>query len=256
MLASSLTISYFTLHEAIRNKLLIFTIIMLIALFGLTEFVGEMVITETSEMQSASLGYILRIFAFFIICLFVITSMVREFNDKGFELILSLPIQRWNYFLGKFLGFAAISFCISAVICLPLLLYSMPVQVLFWGVSLFCELLIMIAVSLLCLFTFSNITISFTVVTAFYILSRTITTIILISESPILETNSFSQTFIGYLLALIAVILPDLSIFTQNEWLIYGGAQISTIIPIIVQTMIYLPLIAAATLFDLYRKNL
>ena len=207
-------------------------------------------------MQSASLGYMLRIFAFFITCLFVITSMVREFNDKGFELILSLPIQRWNYYLGKFFGFSAVSFCLVAIICLPLFLYSAPAQVLLWGMSLFCELLIMISVSLLCLFTFGNITISFTVVTSFYILSRTITTIILISESPILETNSLSQAFIGYLLAFIAVVLPDLSMFTQNEWLIYGGAKFDAIIPVLLQTMIYLPLIASATLFDLYRKNL
>ena len=254
-MASSLTISYFTLHEAIRNRLLIFTIIMLISLFGLTEFIGEMVITEKRQMQSASLGYMLRLFAFFITCLFVITSMVREFNDKGFELILSLPIQRWNYLLGKFLGFAALSFILTVIICLPLLLYSAPVQVMLWGISLFCELLIMISISLLCLFTFGNITISFTVVTAFYILSRTITTIILISDSPILETNSLSQSFIGYLLAIIATVMPDFSIFTQSEWLIYGGAKIDSIVPVIIQTVIYIPLIASATLFDLYRKN-
>jgi len=107
----------------------------------------------------------------------------------------------------------------------------------------------------LCLFTFSNITISFIAVIAFYLLSRSMYVIKLISTSPILEFKTFSQEFMNFLVDAISFILPELNNFTQSEWLIYGTNS-GDITLIIAQTMIYLPILWSAGLFDLYRKDL
>ncbi len=77
----------------------------------------------------------------------------------------------------------------------------------------------------------------------------------LISDSQLLEFKSFSQEFINYLIDAIAFILPELNTFTQAEWLVYG-ADTNSIGPVILQTIIYLGLLIAAGLFDLYRKDL
>ena len=104
MISSIFTIARYTFFEAINNRLFTLMLIGLICLLGLTEFVGELTITETSQMQAVLLGSVFRIYGIVIVSLFVITSMVREFNDKGFELLLSLSITRASYFLGKFSG--------------------------------------------------------------------------------------------------------------------------------------------------------
>ena len=59
-----------------------------------------------------------------------------------------------------------------------------------------------------------------------------------------------------YLVEGISVLLPDFSIFTRSEWLIYGHVDSGLLIPVIDQTLIYVFLLSCASLFDLYRKNL
>lgn len=256
MISQSLTISYFTVLEAIRNRLFVFTVVFIVIMFGFSGFIGEMAITETTQVQGAVLGFILRLFSISMVSLFVITSVVREFDDKGFELLLSLPVHRWSYYAGKFLGFTSLSFILTILTGLPLIIYSGFSPVLIWEISLWCELMIMVTASLFCLFTFGNVTISFTIVAVFYLLARTISAIRLMSEHPIVSGSSLFQDLMRYVVEGISVFLPDFSIFTRSEWLIYGRADLSSLLPVMSQTVIYVFFLTCASLFDLSRKNL
>ena len=249
------TIARFTLLEAVRNRLFILIMAGVICLFVLAEFIGELSITETRQVQSAILSSLLRIFSIPIISLFVITSALRELNDKGLEIILSLPMPRHQYLFGKLLGYGGLSLLISITVSLPLLLYAPTIPVICWFLSLFCEQALVISLSLVCLFTFANVTISFIAVMAFYFLSRSMETIRLLSESPILESNAFSQDFIHCLVDAMALLLPDLSAFTKSDWLAYN-VDFADMQTVIIQTMIYLTILLSAGLFDLYRKNI
>ena len=249
------TIARFTLLEAVRNRLFILIMAGVICLFVLAEFIGELSITETRQVQSAILSSLLRVFSISIISLFVITSALRELNDKGLEIILSLPISRHQYLFGKLLGYGGLSLLISIIVSLPLLLYAPTIPVICWFLSLFCEQALVISLSLVCLFTFANVTISFIAVMAFYFLSRSMETIRLLSESPILESNAFSQDFIHCLVDAMALLLPDLGAFTKSDWLAYN-VDFADMQTVIIQTMIYLTILLSAGLFDLYRKNI
>ena len=251
-----LTIAKYSIWEAIRDKFLIFILLGFITLFCISLFIGELAITEGIQMQSAVLGSTLRLFSVFTMGLFVITSMVREFNDKGFELILSHPVPRSSYYFGKFCGFSVAALIIALMSFCCLCFYAPVNMSLLWSFSLFCELLIIIALSLLCLFSFNSITISFSVVTAFYILSRSIEAIQLISDSPIVASGSFSYKFINSMLDAIAYIIPDIYKFTQTDWLVYLPDVKTDILIVISQTLIYVSLISCVALFDLYRKEL
>ncbi len=100
-----LTIAKYSIWEAVRDKFLLFILTGVIVFFCISLFIGELAITESVQMQSALLASSLRLFSVFTMGLFVITSMIREFNDKGFELILSHPVPRSSYYFGKFTGF-------------------------------------------------------------------------------------------------------------------------------------------------------
>lgn len=249
------TIAYYTFLEAISNRLFMLSLTGLVCLFGLAEFAGELSITETRQIQAVLVASITRWFLVITCALFVITSMIRETNDKGIELILSLPVSKTSYYFGKFCGFICLATVILGLSSLLLLLYASPIALLYWLFSLLCEMAIIIAVSMLFLFTFSNITVAFMAVLAFYILSRSIASIQLLSTSPILESTSYSQHFMNFLVDAIAYVLPDLDAFTRSDWLLYGTDS-SALSFVLVQTIIYLAILFAAGLFDIYRKEL
>ncbi len=251
-----LTIAKYSIWEAVRDKFLLFILTGVIVFFCISLFIGELAITESVQMQSALLASSLRLFSVFTMGLFVITSMIREFNDKGFELILSHPVPRSSYYFGKFTGFSVVALLISIMSACCLCVYVPANLAFLWSFSLFCELLIIISLSLLAMVSFNSITISFSVVMAFYVLSRSIEAIQLISDSPILESASFSHQFINMLLDAIAYVVPDLFRFTQTDWLIYANEVNSEMLMVIGQTLIYIIFLSCIALFDLYRKEL
>jgi ABC-type transport system involved in multi-copper enzyme maturation permease subunit len=244
------------MREATRNRLLWLVLAFVVIGFGLSQFVSEIAIAESVTFQSSFLAAMLRFFAVFTIALFVITSMVREFDDKGLELVLSLPIPRYHYFLGKLLGFSALAVMTAAFCGLVLLVHAPPAQVALWVFSLSCELLIITVLSLLCLFTFNQVMLALSAVMAFYLLSRGIDAIQLMAHNPIVSTESWSQRLIEHFIDGVAFLLPDLARFTSSEWLVYHTGGLRDALPIAVQSLVYLALLAGAALFDLYRKNL
>ena len=251
-----LTVAKYSIWEAIRDRFLFFIISGVLFFFLVSLFVGELAITEGIQTQAAILAFSLRLFCVFTIGLFVITSMIREFNDKGFELILSHPVPRSTYYLGKFTGFAVVALFISllSAVCLTVFV---PINLsLLWSLSLFCELLIIIAFSLLSLFSFKSITISFSMVMAFYFLSRSMEVIQLMGNSPILESNTLSYKLINYLIDMIAYVIPDLYKFTQTDWIIYISDIKPDISAVLGQTLIYVVLLSSVALFDLFSKEL
>lgn len=256
MASAPLVIARYTLLEALRNRLLWLVAVFLIVAFGLSEFIGDVAITETAQIESGLFGALLRLFAVFIVSLFIVSSMVRELNDKGVELVLSLPVARASYFFGKLAGFSALAALIAVLCTLCVTVYTPAGQAALWGLSLLCELLIVTAFSIVCLFTFNQITLALSAVAGFYVLSRTIGAIQLIGQGHLVGGDSLSQRAIDALLAGIAFLLPSLDRFTSSEWLIYHTGGWQDLGPVLGQTVIYVALLVAVALFDLYRKNL
>lgn len=255
-ISPAIVIARFSFLEAIRNRLFLLAIAGLVCAFGLSEFISELAITESHEYVSAILSSLLRIFCVFVVGLFVITSIVREFNDKGFDYLLALSYPRYVYYIGKLLGFCLLSVVVVFSVSLILLVYVDLFSVMVWCFSLILELTIIVALSLLFVFTFKQITVAFSGVMAFYLLSRSMQTIQLVSESPLLQTNTLSQNFINSLLDLIALILPRLDLFAKTEWLVYSNIDFSLLYSNLAQTLVYLMLLSACSIFDLYRMEL
>jgi ABC-type Na+ efflux pump permease subunit len=245
-----------TLLEALRGRLLWLVVLILLAGFGLAGLLGSLAITETHQTQAGILGALLRLAAVLVTSLFVITSVVREQTDKVLELYLSLPLPRAAYYLGKLAGFAVCAAVASVLFGALLLLYAPPLQVLLWTVSLLAELLIVVAASLLALFTFSQVTVALSVVLAFYLLARGIGAIQLMSQGPLVDPGALSSRVIEAVVDGIAFLLPDLYRFTPSEWLVYATGNIEDLAAVLTQTAVYVTLLAGAALFDLYRKNL
>ena len=82
--------------------------LVLLAAIGVSGFVGELALIESIEIKVSLLAVLLRFSAVFLIATFVVTSLVRDFNEKGLDLVLALPLPRAGYVLGKLAGYSAL----------------------------------------------------------------------------------------------------------------------------------------------------
>lgn len=251
----SVVISKFTIIEAIRNRLLMLLLLVLVISFVMIEFVGDLAITEHRVTQAAILAAFLRICAVVVVSLFVVSSSVRELQDKTLEMILAMPIRRSEYYFGKLLGYIAVALMVSVLFGALMMMYAPAESAMIWASSLFFELVLVVAISLVMLFTFSQIPAALAGVFIIYITARAITSIYLMANNPIWQHNGAGQAFMSGFIEVLSWLLPDLHRFTQTSWLTTGLTEWSLLLPILGQTMIFLGLLSSIALFDFYRKN-
>lgn len=236
-----------TVLEARRNRFGSVLALLAAAALAACGFLGQLALTETLQLQAALLAAMLRLGAVFLVAAFVIASLLREANDKGLELLLALPMPRAAWLGGRLLGFGLVAL-LPALLCGALAaLFAPPGQAALWALSLLCELWIMAAFSLLCALTLSQLLPALAASAAFYLLARSLSGLQLLAHG---------RGAIGTALDALALLLPRLDGFARTDWLVYHSASAAQLLPLLAQAAIYLALLGAAALFDLYRKNI
>ena len=246
-------IARYTVLEAWRNRLIVLLVVAVALLTLLSLFARELAVTESGRLQTAILASTLRVASVFLMALYILNGLTREFNDKVLELMLSLDLPRPGYLIGKFVGFAIVALAVAAIATVPVAVLAPIHAALAWGCSLALELLIIAALSLFCITTFAHLLPAAAFVTAFYLLARSITAIQLMSGSSLLGVDRFGQKASAVLADVLAIALPRMDAFTQTAWLANDAQPV--LLNILLQTTVYVSLLLAAAMFDLYRKN-
>jgi len=248
-------IARYTVLEASRNRLMVLAIVAAVLLALLSLFARELAVTESGRLQTAILASSLRVASVFLIALYILNGLTREFNDKVIELMLSLDLPRPAYLLGKFFGFVIVALVIAAIATVPVAALAPAHAALAWGCSLALELLIIAALSVFCITTFTQLLPAAAFVTAFYLLARSITAIQMMSGSSLLGVDGFGQKASAVLADALAIALPRMDAFTQTAWLVNDAGGQPALLNIVLQTVVYVGLLLAAAMFDFYRKN-
>jgi ABC-type transport system involved in multi-copper enzyme maturation permease subunit len=249
------TIARYTVLEAMRNRLLWLFGLAAVAAVGLSGFLHDLALTESRELQASLLAAALRLAAAALLAAFVVTSMVREAADKGQELLLALPIPRAAYLLGKLAGFYALALLPALLFGALGLFFAPPLQATLWSVSLLFELWIVAAFSLFCVLSLTQAMPALAATGAFYVLARSIGSLQLLSHGANAHA-AWQQQWMAGGIDMLAAVLPRLDEFTQTAWLVYHTGNAAALASIAVQTALYLALLTAAAMFDLYRKNI
>jgi len=252
---SILPIARITLLEAVRSRLAWLIGAVLLGSLAIAGFLQQVAVIEAHEIQAAIIAALLRACAVFFVVLFMVTSVVRDANDKFFELVLSQAMPRANYLFGKFLGVAAAAAAIAVAFSLPVALFVPLARVPAWTLSLFGELLIMVAVSLFCVLTFTNVVTALSAAAGFYLLARSIDALQIIAATSS-ETVALAPRLADWFMQGLALLMPRLDQMTQTGWLIDAVPDAGALVRVLAQTVIYVVLILAAALFDLYRQEL
>lgn len=252
MSSNSFALARLILLEAIRSRMILLVAFILVAATLLVWFLGQITITETSQIQIVSAAGFLRVAAVFIVAILIIFSQARETADKATDLLLSLPIPRINYYLGKVLGYLSIAWICAACASLFLYLLGSSEHLWLWFFSLGCELSIVVTVSLFFSLTIFHPGFALTCITAFYLLARSINVFQMIGNSALEQT--YQNEIMSGLLNFISFVLPRLDLFTQSAWLV-SSSQVYSLFNLALQTIIYVVFISSLSLFDLYRKS-
>lgn len=249
------TIARYTLLEALRTRLpvLVLSAIVLLAAGGY--FIQEIAVTESVRLQTGFYAATMRLTAVFMTGLYVLSSVSRDFNDKGMDIVLALDLPRSHYILGKLVGFLAIATLIAVAVSVPLAMLAAPVAALQWGTSLALELSIVVALSLFCIVTFNQLMPAASFMLAFYLLARALTAIRLMSAHPLVDADALSHRLISMMVDGVALVVPALETWTRTAWLVNNPAAWAEISALAGQSVLYIVLLAAATMFDFYRKN-
>jgi len=245
----------YTLLEALRTRFAVLVVIAVALMLLASFFVESIAVTEGARFQTAFYAAGVRLAAVFIAGLYVLVSIAREFNDKGFDILLALDLPRAHYVLGKLAGFAALALLIAAVASLPLLWLAPAGAVAQWAISLALELTIVVALALFCMLTFSQLVPAASFVLAFYLLARSITAIRLIGAHPIAGADTLSHHVIRGVVEALAFVVPAFDRWTQTAWLVNDAASWNALLQLGGQTVVYVLLLTGAGMFDLYRKN-
>lgn len=245
----------YTLLEALRTRFPVVLLVAVAVLLLISFFVEALAITESARFQASVYAAGMRLAGVFIAALYVLASIAREFNDKGFDILLALDLPRAHYVLGKLAGFLALAALIALVASLPLLWLSPWQAVIQWAMSFALELAIVVALALFCMLTFSQLVPAASFIVAFYLFARSITAIRLMSAHPISGADSLSHQVINRMVEGLALVTPALDQWTETAWLVNEPAAWNTLLAIGWQSAIYVLLLAAAAMFDLYRKN-
>lgn len=250
-----LTVARQTLLEARHNRLVWLGLALLLLAWLLAGFLGALTITESRAVQATVLGSLLRLAGVLLLVLFIVASVLREQQDRQLESLLTLPEPRAAYVLGKALACAVLAVLLAAVAGAVLLLHAPAAAVLPWSVSLACELLLAAVFGLLLAFTFRQTVAALAAFVVIYCMARVMGALLLMLVQPTFAFRGWGQVFIEHFIGALAWLLPAFHRFTDAGWLAQGEPATGPLLYVLGQTAVYLPLLLAAAMVDLYRRE-
>jgi ABC-type transport system involved in multi-copper enzyme maturation permease subunit len=243
------------LLEARRGGLPWLAAASIVAGLALAAFLSQVTLTESLTLQAAILAALLRACAVFLIAAQVATSTLREINDKGLELMLSLPLSRSAQYLGRLAGFAGCGVVLAFAFALVLLPWVPPAAAALWGLSLACEVALVAAAALFFAMTLAQLVPAIAATAGLYLLARSMAAIQAIASGPVADTT-LTGRIARFSVDAIALLLPRLDQVTRTEWLLYGAPSAGAWGAAVGGLVLYGLLLVAAGLFDFHRRNL
>jgi hypothetical protein len=220
----------------------------------LAAFLSQVALTEARALQLAVVAALLRASAVFLIAVQVSASVMREVNDKGLELMLSLPLARSSHYLGRLAGFSLMAVALALVFALPLLVWASPGVVALWAISLALEGTLVAAAALFFAMTLAQPVPAIAATAGLYLLARSMSAIQAIAAGPLVEPSLANQAA-RFSVEAVALLLPRLDAVTRTEWLLYGAPDAAAFLTAMAALGVYVALLAAAGLFDFYRRS-
>lgn len=241
------------LLTALRDRLFTSIAVLVALIFGVSLFLGNAALVETSEAGIVYAGGATRFALVLGLAVFVAFQVQRLFEAREIEAILSRSISRTYFVIAFWAAFAAAAallvFCVSVAL---FSLYGFSIQTATWCVSLLLECFVVLAFTIFAALTFERATTTIFIAAGFYAFARLIGFFLGIRDAtPDLGANRVVNPMIDAL----GFVIPRLDLMTQTEWLVYGFNAMHSVPMVLAQSVIFIALALACAAFDLEKKQ-
>ncbi|MFT6105977.1 MAG: hypothetical protein ACJATL_000191 [Rickettsiales bacterium] len=247
----------YILLTAIRDRLYVGLFITLLTAFGISSVLGSASLVEQAQTTISYVAGSSRTIFMVGMILFVCFYVRKTFENREVEFVLSKSISRHSFIFAYLLGFVLVALIV--IIPLSALLFFMKANVvglIYWVTSLILESIIIITFSLLSALILRSAVSSVIASLGFYIISRMMGFFVLSVKIPQSLSDFVTlDRILNSVLKIISVAFPRLDLYGKSEWLIYGAVNMTDVYIILVQSIIYIPLMIFMAFYDFNRKQ-
>lgn len=247
-------IANFTFWEGIASRLPAIFSVLVVSLYLLSLFVGQLAIAEEAVLRVAFLAGGLRLAGVGVVILHV-AVMSANWETTGFaDTVRAVEVTPIAFLAGRLFGFAG-TCAIGATLCgLVLLPVADTLAALGWTVTFCGELILLAAFTLFLMVSLKNVVAAGLTAAMFYVLARSMSALLLLGAAGAAPDTplrvAITQGLRGF-----SLVLPRLDRFARTEWLIYGYDGWSEFATPLLSTLAYGALLMGCGLFDSYRRR-
>lgn len=245
----------YVLTAALRDRLFIGFLLLIIIGVSLSLFLGSSAIIEKDQFSLVFAASGLRIASNIALLLFVVFYLRRAFDSRDVEYLLSRPISRFQFLISHFVAFTILALVSSVLVTMVLVVMpsaGAAPNYLLWGTSLWVELTIMVTVGLFFSLVLSSAVTATLSSFCFYLLARLIGDILGIIES---SHQSGLTALVEKLMLGISVFIPRLDLMGQSAWLLYGVTDQISFPFLLLQGSIFSGFVLFAAYLDLNKRQ-
>ncbi|MEZ0225523.1 MAG: hypothetical protein ACAH83_13290 [Alphaproteobacteria bacterium] len=211
----------FVLTAALRDKLMITFLTMIVCGGALAVFLGGAAITEKESFALVFGAAGLRFLSVIGIVLFCCFYVRRCFETKEVEFLLSRPISRLTFLFSHAAAFMVLSLLVALVVSGVVFFLGKPNPggLVAWGISIGVENTIMAVAALFFSMVLASAAGSALATLGLYALSRLVGTLLGIASLP---PEKAVYAVLNNLMDLVSVVVPRLDMMGQTSWLVYG----------------------------------
>jgi hypothetical protein len=245
---------HYVLTAAIRDKLLISMILMMVLASSLAIFFGSAAIVEQDQFTIVFAGGALRLIGIMALVLFVVFFMRRSFEGRDVEFLLTRPIGRIEFIISYAAGFMVLAVLMG--LAQSLCIYALGPHLfntssMLWCFSIIIENMIIVNVALFFAMFFSSAATAAMASFSFYILGRMMGQVLGIIDS----SKDTAPEILEFTMQVVSVLMPRIDLMGQTSWLIYGYESGISFPFLIVQGCVFILLVIAAALIDLVSRQ-
>lgn len=242
----------YVLTAALRDKLIISLILLMLVSVSLSFFLGVSAITEKDQFAFVFTGASLRLVGVMALALFAVFYIRRSFEAKDVEFLLSRPLGRVQFILSYAFSFSLLA--VFVTFAQGLALYILGPHVfgeghIFWILSMLMENIIIVNVAFFFAMILQSATVGAMATFGFYILARLMGQLLGIMDAGI-GSSLPAFKYLQYMMDAISMVMPRLDLMGQSSWLIYGLGEGDTLSFICTQGIVFTGLVLIATLID------
>jgi len=248
----------YVLITAIRDRMVAAILIGQAAVMGAAAFLASSALSEGQAMGLSLAGEGLRGVMVLGLITFISFHVRRMDETREIEAILARPISRAAFVLAYYSAYAGIGLLLTlaAPVLLVAILHAGGAGLLEWQASLMLEGLIVVAIALFCALSLGSATASVLAAVGLYLLSRMGAFFRAIAEAHTgLLSSDHGDTAARWVIDGIVAVLPRVDLFGQGRWLVYGPGGGWGLQELVVQTVVIVALLLAATIRDAYVKR-